>query len=84
MEIDLQPITHYSAPQIQSYLRISPRRLRRYCQLLRESCPDEFTHPQYSTLYSVESYFALKKVRKMFLMGATENQVKNTLKLEGI
>ncbi|WP_368009694.1 MerR family transcriptional regulator [Laspinema palackyanum] len=86
MEYDLvqtQSITGYTSKQIQAFLKISDRRLRHYCKLLRVSCPDEFEHPTGSGFYSPESYRAIKKVRSLFKLGATESQVINTLKLEG-
>jgi hypothetical protein len=85
MEIDLTPVAikGYSAKQIRQWLGISERRLRDYCQLLRESCPTEFSHPKGSGFYSTENYIALKKVRTLFRLGATHEQVKQTLRLEG-
>jgi hypothetical protein len=85
MEIDLQPqkITGYTVRQIQGYLGVGKTRLTQYCKLLREACPGEFDHPVGSSLYSTTNYRALKKVRTLFRLGATETQVKQTLRLEG-
>lgn len=76
-------IEGYSARQVESYLGIGTRRLRQYCALLREACPGEFDHPLGSAYYSIDNYRALKKVRQLFKVGATHDQVKTTLKLEG-
>jgi hypothetical protein len=85
MEYDLQPqkITGYTVRQIQGYLGVGKTRLSQYCQLLRESCPSEFDHPIGSSFYSTENYRALKKVRTLFSKGATHEQVRQTLRLEG-
>lgn len=86
MEIDLTPVVldGYSAKQIRQWLGISERRLRDYCQLLRETCPDEFYQPKGTGFYSTESYRAIKKVRQLFKHGASTEQVTNILKHQGI
>jgi hypothetical protein len=86
MEYDTQQtevIAGYSSKQIQLWLGVSNSRLRHYCTLLRQCCPDEFDHDKYSTFFTTESYRAIKIVRDLFKRGATERQVKTILKNQG-
>jgi hypothetical protein len=87
MELETQQteaIAGYSAKQLEHWLGISNSRLRHYCGLLRQCCPDEFAHDKYSTFFTTESYRAIKIVRDYFKKGATEKQVKTLLRNQGI